>query len=966
MRILIADDHELVRRGVRSVLRTRPDIEICGEAIDGQDAVEQSRELSPDLVVMDISMPRLNGLEAAREIRRLLPATHVLILSQHNSPEMMRQALNAGARGYVVKTAISQDLLTGIDKLRNGRLFFPDSVTGSDANANVDMQEILQRSQAFEKALRESEERYRLMFEQAAVGIAHVSKEGHHLRVNQKLCEIVGYTQADLRKLTINEISHPAGLEADVAQADRVAAGELDQYSTEKRLIRKDGSEVWVNQTVSAVRDSDGRLDYLVCVIEDVTERKQAELALADAARHQKALFHLADHLHRATSADETFNAAREAILGALQCDRASILLFDEQDKLRFVSWCGLSEAYRIAIEGHSPWRPDDRNPQPITVEDVETSNFEPALKSIVKAEGIGALAFVPLVSNRKLIGKFMAYFNGPHIFSESDIELGLTISRQLVFALERQRAADALRQSEERFRAIVETSPECVKLVASDGTLLHMNAAGLAMVGAPSVEAVAGRNVYDLIVPEDRERFRTFHERVCRGEKGSLEFQISTLLGGRQQMDTRGVPLRQPDGQIVHLGITRDVTVRKRAERAAGLLAAIVDSSDDAIISKNLNGVITSWNKAAERLFGYTADEAIGQNITLIIPTDRRGEETEIIARIKRGERVDHFETVRIRKDRTLLDISLTISPVKDLNGNVTGASKVARDITDRKRAEQVLRESESRLRTLSEKLDSEVRARTRELELRNADVLRQSHQLRELSWQMLRIQDDERRHIARELHDSAGQLLTVLAMNLSTLSRKAQEKAPELAESADEARELVHQLTSEIRTNSYLLHPPLLDEEGLQSAVSWYVRGLAERSGLDIAFKISEGFGRLPREMELAVFRLVQESLTNIHRHSGSKRAEIEIFRTPEQVLLEVRDEGKGISREKLADIQSRGAGFGIRGMRERARQFDGELTIDSNGQGTLFRVTIPMSKNAAAAIEETPIQEPKTQIA
>ena len=430
--------------------------------------------------------------------------------------------------------------------------------------------------------------------------------------------------------------------------------------------------------------------------------------------------------------------------------------------------------------------------------------------------------------------------------------------------------------------------------------------------------------------------------------------------------MDTRGVPLRQPDGQIVHLGITRDVTLRKRAERAAGLLAAIVDSSDDAIISKNLNGVITSWNKGAERLFGYTADEAIGQNITLIIPTDRRGEETEIIARIKRGERVDHFETVRIRKDRTLLDISLTISPVKDLNGNVTGASKVARDITDRKRAEQVLRESESRLRTLSEKLDSEVRARTRELELRNADVLRQSHQLRELSWQMLRIQDDERRHIARELHDSAGQLLTVLAMNLSTLSRKARDKAPELAEAADEARELVHQLTSEIRTNSYLLHPPLLDEEGLQSAVSWYVRGLAERSGLDIAFKISDGFGRLPREMELAVFRLVQESLTNIHRHSGSKRAEIEIFRTPEQVLLEVRDEGKGISREKLADIQSRGAGFGIRGMRERARQFDGELTIDSNGQGTLFRVTIPMSKSAAAAIEETTTQEPKTQLA
>jgi PAS domain S-box-containing protein len=390
-------------------------------------------------------------------------------------------------------------------------------------------------------------------------------------------------------------------------------------------------------------------------------------------------------------------------------------------------------------------------------------------------------------------------------------------------------------------------------------------------------------------------------------------------------------------------------------------LLASIVDSSDDAIISKNLDGVITSWNKGAERLFGYTPEEAIGQHITLIIPPDRRDEEMEILARLKRGERVDHFETVRITKDRALLDISLTISPVKDLNGRVTGASKVARNITDRKRAEERLRESENRFRILSERLDSEVRARTRELELSNADVMRQSEQLRELSWQMLRIQDEERRHIARELHDSAGQLLTILAMNLATLTRNAQKnKVPEIAEAAEEARELVHQLTGEIRTTSYLLHPPLLDEEGLRSAISWYVRGLVERSGLDITFNISEGFGRLPGEMELAIFRLVQECLTNIHRHSGSKRAAIDIFRTPEQVLLEVRDEGKGISRERLVEIQSQGAGFGIRGMRERARQFNGEMTIESNGCGTLFHVAIPVPKNEAV------VDEPKTQIA
>ena len=167
---------------------------------------------------------------------------------------------------------------------------------------------------------------------------------------------------------------------------------------------------------------------------------------------------------------------------------------------------------------------------------------------------------------------------------------------------------------------------------------------------------------------PEDRDRFREFNERICEGEKGSLEFDIVGLKGARRHMETHAAPLRHLDGTTVHLAITRDITERKRAERAALLLSAIVDSSDDAIISKDLNGVITSWNKSAERLFGYTAAEAIGQTVAaMLIPADRLDEEPEILARLRRGERVDHFETVRRRKDGTLLDISLTISPVKD-----------------------------------------------------------------------------------------------------------------------------------------------------------------------------------------------------------------------------------------------------------------------------------------------------------
>ena len=140
------------------------------------------------------------------------------------------------------------------------------------------------------------------------------------------------------------------------------------------------------------------------------------------------------------------------------------------------------------------------------------------------------------------------------------------------------------------------------------------------------------------------------------------------------------------------------------QAEEITGLLAAIVASSDDAIVSKNLDGIITSWNKSAERIFGYTAEEAIGQHITLVIPPERHAEESDILDRLRRGERVDHFHTVRRRKDGSLLDVSLTISPVRDSSGRVIGASKVARDITAQKQAERALRESEQRFRVITD----------------------------------------------------------------------------------------------------------------------------------------------------------------------------------------------------------------------------------------------------------------------
>jgi len=279
---------------------------------------------------------------------------------------------------------------------------------------------------------------------------------------------------------------------------------------------------------------------------------------------------------------------------------------------------------------------------------------------------------------------------------------------------------------------------------------------------------------------------------------------------------------------------------------------------------------------------------------------------------------------------------------PLIDDSGEIVEWFGAASDVTARKEAEQKYRE-------LAEMLEGQVRARTRDLEERNAEILRQSEEVRELHWRLLRAQDEERRHIARELHDSAGQTLTVLGMNLGQLVQKAGLNDPQLATDAETIQEMVQQLHRDIRTASYLLHPPLLDESGLYSALSWYIQGLIERSGLQINLEIPEDFGRLPRDMELVIFRLVQECLTNIHRHSGSKSASIRIARVTSEVTIDIQDSGHGIPPQRLAEIQSGGSGVGIRGMRERLGQFKGEMNIHSNSSGTRISVAIPLTKSS-----------------
>ena len=251
-----------------------------------------------------------------------------------------------------------------------------------------------------------------------------------------------------------------------------------------------------------------------------------------------------------------------------------------------------------------------------------------------------------------------------------------------------------------------------------------------------------------------------------------------------------------------------------------------------------------------------------------------------------------------------------------------------------------EVRRRDNKRLRNSQGELENRVQERTAELDSAN-------QKLRRLTSRLLELQDEERRRIARELHDSIGQMLAALSMNLST-ARADIDRLTKTTATLTDSEDLVQEMCKEVRTISHLLHPPLLDEAGLSSALGWYADGFAKRSKISVNLECPDDFGRIPREMETAIFRLVQECLTNIHRHSGSPTAKIRLQRSNHEVVIQVEDKGKGIPAEKLDRMTSAGApGVGITGMKERVRQLGGTLDISSDRSGTKIVARLPLSE-------------------
>lgn len=326
---------------------------------------------------------------------------------------------------------------------------------------------------------------------------------------------------------------------------------------------------------------------------------------------------------------------------------------------------------------------------------------------------------------------------------------------------------------------------------------------------------------------------------------------------------------------------------------------ATLLDLANDAIFIKTANGNIVYWNSGAERLYGWKADEVMGKFASGLL-------QTQSVVPLAEVEKKPFWEgeLVHTTRDGRQITVASRWTMLLDKGSHPAGWMEINTDITGRKTAEEAARR---------------------------------------LSGRILTLQDDERRRIARELHDSLGQYLAALKMQLDILAASA-DKQPDLIA---ECTGIVEQCLKETRTISHLLHPPLLDEAGFGSAARWYVDGFAQRSGIDVNLVLPPTFGRLRRDVEIAMFRVLQEALNNVHRHSESTRVEIRLSVEDRRVRMEIQDFGHGIPTGILRQLLNGGpkTSVGVAGMRERARELGGWLQITSDSKGTLLTLSLPL---------------------
>lgn len=764
-------------------------------------------------------------------------------------------------------------------------------------------------------------------------------------------------------------------------------------------------------------------------------------------------LYQLTQKVAAATRPEDIYEAALLCLRDSLGVEKASILLFDDDGVMRFKAWVDLSSEYRQAVEGHSPWQVGSIGPKPVLVADVAAEPSLSPLRNVIEAEGIRALAFVPLSIGGRLLGKFMLYYPQPHDFSVQEILFAGAVASHVAFAIDQQGHRDQQAHLDAMFSSAVTGIAE----TDAAGHFRVVNDRYCEIVGRTRQELLSGIAILDITHPDDRERNHellqtlvdgagsfTIEKRyirpdgslvwvsnsvsAIRDEAGQLRGAIAVvsditerkqteavlrqseqryqdlvgalglavyttdaqgritlyneaaaeLWGRRPELlkelwcgswrmydpDGGPVPLEEcpmavalkedravrdvelmvekPDGSraailpyptplhdasgavIGAINVLVDITERKKAEEEALYKSAIVESSEDAIISKDLNGIITSWNRGAEKIFGYTADEIVGRSIRVLIPADRQHEEEEVLAHVRRGEVIQNFETVRVRKDGSSVPISVTISPVQDRDGRVIGASKIAHDITDRKLAEETVRQSIALKDQFLGLVSHELRTPIATIYGNGLLLLRRGDQL----------QPEDKTQALTDIVSEAGKLQAIIENLLLITRLEAGRLEPEplaIAPLVDEAIAEFHR-TSPDRQVALQADADVPPAIGQQTLVSLVLRNLLGNAG-----KYS------PPDTTIEVRLRCNEAgwpEISVRDHGiGMDKADIENLFVP-------------FFRTQRARLYAKGMGLGLAVCNRIVEAHGGALTVQSSlNEGSEFVFSLPPTESDPA---------------
>ena len=745
-----------------------------------------------------------------------------------------------------------------------------------------------------QKALRSSERMFSSAFRSSPDSMSiNVFPDGPYLDVNDGFTRLTGYTREDTLGKTPSQMNlwEDTGRRAEIF-LQFVQSGELREcefrYRTKSGLVR-------VGQMSGALLDFDGRRCCLVAV-RDITERKAAEELLR--------------------SSEERFRSLVENL-------HVGIVIYDPQVRVLFANQAvqdAFGRQYKqflgkttdelglFTLREDGTELPAEARPVPIVL----------ATKQPVRGQVIG-------VGRRASTGVTWALLDAiPEFDSAGEISRVIVSVTDLT---EQRKALDALRESEERFRTLVRDLH--VGLVSFDpqAQLQFANRAAMDMFGL-TLEDVLHKKPHEIAVQPLQEDGTPIPESanplftvIATGQAlygqvfGWRRPHISDILWTITDM----VPEFDATGDLSRVLVSAtNVTQQRKAldalRESEERFRTLVRDLHVAVILNDPDGKIEFANQAALKMLGHTESEMIGHDVGSLglTPIDEQGRvmssDDRPVPTVLRTRHPVYNRTMGWQRSGSpeILWIFGNSVPQFNLDGSILRVISSFTDITEMKNAEQAIRK---------------------------------------LSMQLLNLQDEERRRIGRELHDGMAQ--TVLAVNLSLA--QVRQSSPRLGAPAEraleKARTLLQQTSREIRTLSYLLHPPLLDELGLVSALKEYVHGFSERSGIETELVLPNQFSRFPQSLEIALFRVVQESLANIQRHSGSVSATIRLFEAPSSLILEIIDYGRGIILPSDGQSQPNAArlGVGIPGMRERMAQLGGRLDIESSPSGTTIRATI-----------------------